>query len=88
MRLPDDPDERRREDFETAEYVSVEYDTLLVHPVGRGQPTAQAGTEPCAPAASDRVVGTVGYIPVICSWLSEKGTRWNLPLLPVRSALT
>ena len=25
-------------DSETVEYVSVEYDTLPVHPVGRGQP--------------------------------------------------
>ena len=60
------------EDSETAEHVSVEYDTLPSHPVGEGSPAARAGTGPCAPAASGRVVGTVGYIPVICSWLSER----------------
>ena len=60
------------EDSETAEYVSVEYDTLLVHPVRRGQPGGPGWHWPFAPAASDRVVGTVGYIPVICSWLSER----------------
>jgi hypothetical protein len=76
------------EDSETAEYVSVEYDTLLVHPVRRGQPggpglalaLCSSGVRSCC-----RYRGLhSGHLLLVIG----KGTRWNLPPLPVRSALT